>query len=210
MTASIEPAPLITGREHIPRSGPCVIAANHYQRRGLWIGWPGAVITSVVGAERDADPSVRWLVTGGLRMLQRWDVGPEVPGTGSLMTAVACAYGLVALPLGSPKERRAAVRAWLATAERGDVAGIFPEGVRGRADGLTVPKPAVGTLCRALAARRVPVLPVGVYEAADRLHVAFGAPSILGRQYDEHDLMGAIAVLLPVSLRGPYAPAVAG
>src|SRR5947209_8732914 len=48
LVSRLEPAPVIEGADLVPASGPLVIAANHYQRPGLWIGWAGAVVTLAV------------------------------------------------------------------------------------------------------------------------------------------------------------------
>lgn len=204
MVERIEPAPVVMGAERIPAVGGCVVAANHYQRRGLWIAWPGAVITASVGARRGQDPPVHWLVTGGLRLAQWKNAGPEVPLSGALMQRVALTYGMVALPLSKTRRRAAALRRWLGLARSGKVLGIFPEGLGGRSDGLRPPTAGFDALCRLLA--DVPWVPAGIYEVDDQLCVQFGPPlRLTGEDGQGERVMAAIAALLPAERRGVYA-----
>ncbi len=59
----ITPAPVIEGTENLP-ANPCfVLAANHYQRKGLWILFPAAILTQVIRQHYGpTDPPVRWMV----------------------------------------------------------------------------------------------------------------------------------------------------
>jgi hypothetical protein len=64
IAARMRPAPLVEGWAKLPESPRFVLAANHYQRKGLWILHTAAVLTRAV-RERygPGDPPVRWLVT---------------------------------------------------------------------------------------------------------------------------------------------------
>lgn len=200
MVSRVEPPPLVDGAHLIPAAGPLVVAANHYQRRGLWIAWPGALITVAVATRRDE--TLCWLVTGGLRWMQWRDAGPEVPGTRRLFRRVASTYGMTALPLTGRMERAAAIRSWLDRAEEARALGVFPEGLAGGSGGLRAPERGFDVLCHVLARSSVPFLPCGVFEREGRLHVYFGEP-VCAREGDE--VMRAIAQLLPPDLRGAYA-----
>ncbi len=208
MVARITPSPLLHGEQNIPDSGPVVLMANHYQRAGLWIAWPGAVITEAVARRRAADPPVHWLVTGGLHFSQSRGRGPQVPLARPLLEAVARCYHMEALPPRGSLGRAAAIHRWLGWATEGDALGMFPEGIRGRAGRLRQPEPGFDHLTRFLAKRAIPVLPVGICELAGAIHVAFGDP-ILGSAYvpdrsPAEVVMRAIALLLPEAMRGPY------
>lgn len=199
MTRRLRPAPLVRDVANIPLTGPLILAANHYQRRGLWIAWPGAVITDAVARRRDSPVGVHWLVTGGLRWMQWAGRGSEVPGTRRLFAAVGRTTGMTVLPLSGSAARGLALRSWLQAARGGEVVGIFPEGLSGRSEALRRPEAGFGRVMRL--ARDIPVLPVGIW-AEDALCVRFGVPFV-ARGGD--DVMYAIAELLPASQRGPYA-----
>lgn len=202
LASRIEPPPIVEGLCHIPTVGPVVVAANHYQRRGLWIAWPGMVITLALAERRKIDPPVHWLVSGGLQAFQWKAKGPEVPLTRALFRSVARIYGMTALPVKGSGDRAAAIRQWLRWTEKGHALGIFPEGLAGRDRRLGRPEPGFAGLCRLFAAKPVPVLPCGIYERDDVLHIRFGPCLPSGETEDR--VMSSIAALLPVQLRGDY------
>lgn len=201
----IEPLPIVRGAAHIPMEGPVMIVANHYQRRGLWIGWTGAAITVAVGSRRSGTTPVHWLTTGGIQMLQGSRRGPEIPLARSLLRRVAAMYSLTALPLSGGTERAAAIRAWVRWLELGEVVGIFPEGLAGRSDHLRRPEPGFAALLDLVQRAGATIIPVGVHEAAGRLAVDFGPPASGGHE----QVMSQIASLLPAPMRGPYPAATA-
>lgn len=208
MVDRITPTPVLLGEHHIPGSGPVVLAANHYQRAGLWIAWPGAVITDAVARRRGDDPPLHWLVTGGLQCSQSQERGPQVPLARPLLEAVARCYQMAALPPRGSTGRAAAVHRWLEWAAKGEALGIFPEGTQGRADQLQRPESGFDHLVRLLARRAIPVLPVGICELADAMQICFGEPMAVGASSPERssadEVMRAIACLLPEAMRGPY------
>ncbi|HLJ69498.1 MAG TPA: hypothetical protein VKX16_19255 [Chloroflexota bacterium] len=208
MTERIRPAARVQGLDCVPENGPVVVMANHYQRRGLWIAWPAAVITSVFALRRGQEPPVHWLVTGGLRLNQTAGKGPEVPGSGRIFRAVARAYGFTALPLSGNRARARALREWLRHADRGKAIGMFPEGLGGSSAGLVQPETGFAGLYRLLATRRIPVLPTGICEINGVLHVTFGQALRATSSPDDRSgetVMRAIAALLPEERRGAYA-----
>lgn len=204
MVETISPPPAVIGVEHVPADGACLLVANHYQRRGLWIAWPGAVITLAIAGRRTRADGVHWLVLGGLRIFQARGSGPEIPFTRRIFRAVARTYGMTALPLDGVNERASALRSWLLALRNGEVVGMFPEGERGRAGALLAPGPALDRFFRLVRAMRVPILPVGIWEEDDRLHVSFGSAMFLSDGDGSDAVMRAIAVQLPAQIRGRY------
>lgn len=201
LVGRIEPPPLTTGLEHIPVDGPVMVVANHFQRPGLWIGWAGAVLTAAIGSRRGTDPAVHWLATGSIQLLQRSRRGPEIPLTRGLLRRVARLYSMSALPLGDRAERAAVLRAWLRWLLRGEVIGIFPEGLAGKSDHLRRPEPGFEMLLRVAKRAGAAVVPAGIHESDGRMVVAFGPPVSGGAEL----VMREIARLLPASMHGPYA-----
>lgn len=203
----IEPPPIVEGAMHVPPGGAVVLVPNHYQRRGLWIGWPGVVITVAVADRRLPQPEepVHWLATSGVRLFQWAGRGPEVPVTRRLFGRVAELYGMTPLPIAGSAGRARAIRRWLRWLEAGQVIGVFPEGLAGRT-ALRPPEPGFGALLRMMSRYNPAIVPVGIFERGDTLHIRFG--EVLPDAADGDEVMLAIARLLPDSLRGAYAGAV--
>jgi hypothetical protein len=206
MVSRMRPPPEVSGLRYLPAAGPAVIAANHYQRRGLWIAWPGAVITDAVARRRGPDPPLHWLVTGGLRWRQWANKGPEVPLTRTLLAAVAQTYAMAPLPLDGAADRARALRRWVGWLEQGHAGAVFPEGLAGRSDALGPPEPGFDSLCRVLGTKGIPLLPCAIFERGEVLHVEFGAPLPPSSQRRSQDVMRAIADMLPVERRGLMGP----
>lgn len=204
MASRLTPTPIITGTGHIPAEGPVVVAANHYQHRGLWIGWPGAVVTVAISDRRKDQSGVNWLVTGGLRLGQSRQRGPEIPIAGYLFRRMARTYGITALPLSGSSRRAAALRSWLRGLDNGSVLGVFPEGLAGTSRELRRPEPGFERLSRILAQRGATMLPAAIHEEDGRLRILFGAAFPAG---SSDDTMKAIAALLPRPQRGPFGDA---
>src|SRR5690242_6156066 len=60
----IRPEPRLVDLDRLPESPRFVLAANHYQRKGLWILHTGAVLTQAIRKRYGpGDPPVRWMVT---------------------------------------------------------------------------------------------------------------------------------------------------
>ena len=172
----MHPAPVIEGLEHLPENPRFILAANHYQRPGLWILHTAAVLTqALVRRYGPADPPVRWIVTANWPPLRlgRW----SIPSPGDwLLPRVAEVLQCYPVSFAghNPAFTARSVRRILKDARTSPAAiGIFPEGVAGAAGKLTAPLPGVDRLLTHLGKAGLPLLPCGVCEAG-RLVIRFG------------------------------------
>lgn len=188
----IDPPPRIEGIENLPADPRFVLAANHYQRKGLWILHPAAVLTQVV---RDrygaANPPVRWLATANFPRL-----GP-MPSPGDwLLPRVA--HALWCYPMSFQGSNRAFTARSVLRLLRELPAldrpiGIFPEGAAAVAGSLGPALPGADRLIERIGR---PIVPVAIGEE-DRLVFRIGQPQPAG------DVMSAIAA----TMQAPTAPA---
>jgi len=187
----------VYGREHVPKDGPLLLAANHFSFVDPALvlrvtPWP---IEVVGGFRTPSGPS--W----GTSMLKLWGYVPVHRGTGS----------------------RAALRAVEAVLAQGGVVGIAPEG-GSWATVLRPARPGAAFLAVRSGARILPVGIDGTYDVLTslrrrrraRVTVRFGEPfgpfraegrGREGRQrLDEigHEIMRHIAALIPSERRGYY------
>jgi SAM-dependent methyltransferase len=173
LEAALPRCPSVEGGAHLPPRGGVVLVANHYQRRGLWIGWAGAAITGAVRRRRSGDPPVRWTV------VEDWRIGGRVlPGTGWVFRGIARAWSMVPMPTGrgDVRGRAAALRKLEALVRAGEVVGVFPEGAGGRAGVPGEALPGVGRWLRRQAESGARVVPVAVAERDGTLAVRLGRP----------------------------------
>ena len=156
-----------------------VLAANHYQRKGLWILFPAAVLTQVIRQRYGPEnPPVRWMVTANWPRVR---VGPlSLPSPGDvLLPRVADALACYPVSFAGSNQAFTArsLRRILREAPRANrPLGIFPEGVGGSAGVFTKPIPGVERLLNHLAKAGMPVVPVCISEFEDRLIFRIGAP----------------------------------
>jgi hypothetical protein len=208
--------PVVTGRQYIPANGAMVVVANHYQRRGLWIGFTGGVLAAEIRRARLDGASVRFAVIGDLRI-----GGRQVPGSGLLLRRIAAIWGMSALPT-DPRDRSGRARALRRLYKRaeapprgdGEPILLFPEGTEGNSGGLREALPGSGALLELLARAGCPILPAAVWETRGRLTARFGPAfplaipnSVAGNDRDRWvraRAMREVAVLLPARLRGAY------
>lgn len=174
--AGMNPPPDITGREELPISGRFMLVANHFQRKGMWILHPAAVLTQAIRQHYGpGDPPVRWMVTANWPGLK---VGPvSFPSPGDLFLP-RVAHALACYPVSFAGSNQAftarSIRRILREAPGANrPLGIFPEGVAGVAGKLTRPLPGVDRLIAHLAKAGLPVQPAAISET-DRLAVRFG------------------------------------
>lgn len=169
----LEPAPEVSGLRLLPESPRFVLAANHYQRPGLWILHPCSVITVALQRHYGLDdPPVRWVVTANW---PAWKLGPvSIPSPGDwLLPRVA--HALHCYPVSfagtNPGLTARSYRALLRDLDR--PLGLFPEGVAGTAFQEAEPLAGVERLMGLLAKRGWPVVPCRIGEKEDRLQVRF-------------------------------------
>lgn len=175
--ARIHPDPLITGLENLPPSARFVMAANHYQRPGLWIMHAASVLTQAIRQRYgQGDPPVRWMVTVNWPPVKLGPVKFRSPGD-ILLPRVADALACYPVSFAGTNPAYAArsLRRILRDAPRLDrPLGVFPEGVAGYAGRLAPPIPGLERLLSHLAKHGMPVQPVGISEGEGRLVVRFG------------------------------------
>jgi len=169
----LEPAPEVLGLSMLPASPRFVLAANHYQRPGLWILHPCSVITVALHRHYALDdPPVRWIVTANW---PPWKLGPlTIPSPGDwLLPRVA--HALHCYPVSfagtNPGLTARSYRALLRDLDR--PLGLFPEGVVGTAFQEAAPLAGVERLLLLLAKKNWPVVPCRISENEDRLQVRF-------------------------------------
>lgn len=184
----MKPGPLFKGLEHLPASPRFVLAANHYQRQGLWIAHAASVLASGLADRYHCTPPVRWLVTANW---PRWRFGPfdlRSPGD-ILLPRVAHAAWCYAVPFAGTNPVMTGRNLRRLLKDAGSLQcpiGVFPEGARAIAGQLSPPLDGIGRLLQMLAERDWPVVPCGISEAG-RFVIRFGAaipPSDILRSRD--------------------------
>jgi 1-acyl-sn-glycerol-3-phosphate acyltransferase len=176
IVAMMDPRPLLLGLSHLPPSARFILAANHFQRKGMWILHPAAALTHAVREHYGpGDPPVRWVVTANWPRIKLGPLAFRSPGD-LLLPRVADVWSCYSVsfhgtnPVYTAKSLRKILRE---TPRSARPLGLFPEGVAGQAGKVNEPLPGVGRLIGHLAKSGVPVVPVGV-AATDRLVVRFG------------------------------------
>ncbi len=214
--AALRPPLEVTGGEHVPTSGPCLITCNHYNRPGFQAWWLAFAITAAAADRRapDAEQEVSWVMTAAWRFEgSRWRQRFLSPLSRYVFARVAQVYGFVTMPPMPPtpeeaRERALAVLRTVRLARRlartGGLLGLAPEG-RDVPVGLAEPPPGTGTFIALLVEAGMPVLPAAVTESGGRLCVSFGplfVPDIPASRAERDaavagQVMAAIARLLP-------------
>jgi 1-acyl-sn-glycerol-3-phosphate acyltransferase len=163
--------------ENLPDNPGFVLAANHYQRKGLWILFPAAIMTQIIRQRYGpGDPPVRWMVTANWPRIK---LGPfSFPSPGDILLP-RVADALACYPVSFAGSNQAftarSIRRILRAAPRANrPLGLFPEGVGGSAGVFTNPIPGVERLLAHLAKSGMPVVPVCISEAQGRLVFRIG------------------------------------
>jgi 1-acyl-sn-glycerol-3-phosphate acyltransferase len=148
----------VSGQEHVPKRGPCILASNH-------VSFLDPPLVGVAAPRR-----ATFMARADL--YQHFWLGLFLTGIG-------------AVPLRRGEADVGAVRAALTCLRRGEVVAIFPEGGRQPSGSLGQAKRGVGLLAAMGRAPIVPVLVRGTFEALPRggeslrrakIRVAFGPP----------------------------------
>ncbi len=196
-----KPNPVISGVEHIPPEGGVLIVANHYQRKNMWIGWAGGLITNAVNDIRPARAPVRIVVTDSQRV--KW-FGKEftLPLSRWFLGRIAKAWDMIPIPADQTNKagQAATLKTCLNLLSRGEVVLFFPEGERGSASGLIEALPGTGAFM-GLASRRALIIPCGLWEEGEQFQGRFGEPLELQIKDDvsiREQVMAAIAGLIPI------------
>lgn len=166
--------PLIEGVENLPGNPRFILAANHYQRRGLWILHTAAALTQAVSAHYGLpDPPVRWLVTANWPRWRLFGLTFRSPGD-LVLPRVAAALQCYPVPFAGSDPAKAARTFRRLRNDLPSISGpigIFPEGAAANAAKIGDALPGVTRLLRHL---NRPVVPVRVMENSDQLVIRFG------------------------------------
>jgi 1-acyl-sn-glycerol-3-phosphate acyltransferase len=161
--------PVVEGREHVPREGPVILAANHLSAVDSFLIplVSPRQVAFLAKAEYFTRPGVRGRLTG----------------------SALSGLGAVAVPRGELRAAQAALETALGVLKEGRAFGIHPEGSRSRDGRLYRGRTGVAWLALASGAPVVPVAvlgtdriqPVGVrFPRPGRVTVRFGAPLSFG------------------------------
>ena len=219
----VRPRPRAEDEEHIPRQGPFVLIANHYERPGLNLHFVGMHVSQIVARQRPQAPQIHWVITSEW-FGRRLGVLP-VPDAFWRFTFRRVAHMYDFVVMARPREkvmaRAAALRRALAYAlgrggRPGEPLGIMPEAL-GKGVLIEAP-PGVGLFLKALSDHGLPLLPVGLLEQHGALTAVFGPafhlelPSEAGQaeldRLAREQAMVAIGRLLPREYWGFYASAI--
>jgi 1-acyl-sn-glycerol-3-phosphate acyltransferase len=207
-------APVISGTQYLPASGPYVVVANHYERPGLWMGWSGMIAARVV--YEHSERRLRWIAIAEWHDYKLAGIAVPPKLTRFLFDRFFRVFGFIAMepPGATAAERAGGVRSALEAIRVGDAIGIFPEGNIGSTPAMIKAQQGSGAFLLGLHARSAPLIPLGLFEAGNRLHLRFGPPldpsdvKVLPRaERDEAAstmAMTAVAALVPLDLRGAY------
>lgn len=211
----IFPPPVICGEENLPARGPCLIVLNHYYRPGYDAWWTALAISALTPFE------IHWVMTGAFTYPGQRRERVLKPVSQWALSRVGRVYGFTNMPAMPPDpreldQRTRAVRQVVNFAQRSKdpVIGLAPEGRDILTGQLGDPPSGSGRFMAHLAGLEMPFLPVGIFENEGALHIRFGAAYVLtapeGLSAAEIDrtvnqaVMGSIAALLPVKMRGTY------
>ncbi len=206
--------PLVRGEDRIPLCGPMVIAANHYERPGMWMVWPAIFLARLIRERTGGDTHFVAIETWESLKLFGLEIPP--PLIKFIFERSFQVWGVLAMaPPNAPASARArSMRATVCEVREGKIIAIMPEGTVGPTPELLPAREGVGLFLNLLNGTGAPILPVGIFEEEGRLVAQVGEPLSLHAPRDlpkeERDrwasnlVMMAIRDLLPASLAGAY------
>jgi hypothetical protein len=214
--AKLRPPLRVYGREHVPRSGPCLLTLNHYTRPGFQAWWLALAVSAVVQAD------VHWVMTSAWTYPDRLRSRTITPLTRWLFRRMAGVYGFTSMPPMPPDPRdtharTVSVRQVLAYARAHPrpMIALAPEGGDAADGTLQWPPPGSGRFLLHLARLGLDIVPLGGFEEAETFCLRFGPPYRLqvpahlpagDRDREARRIaMAHIAAQLPAPLRGGFA-----
>jgi len=211
----INPELKVIGVDRIATAGPCIVTVNHYSRPGFRAWWLAMAVSAVIPYE------VHWVMTAGWTFADSFRSNLITPLTRWVFTKVAEVYGFSTMPPMPPREldlyqRVQTIRDVISYVHSSQipVVGLAPEGMDSGSGELGLPPPGLGKFVLFLSKLGLCVLPVGIFEADDRLIVSFGNPyrieikTKMNKSEQDRivrwEVMNHIALLLPERLRGIF------
>jgi 1-acyl-sn-glycerol-3-phosphate acyltransferase len=196
--------PVVQGRDHVPRQGPVILAANH-------LSFIDSFVIPLLSPRPVAFLAKDEYFTGkGL--------------SGRLTSTILTGVDAIGVPRGAHRAAQAALEAALKVLEDGRAFGIHPEGSRSRDGRLYRGRTGVAWLALASGAPVVPVAVLGTDKVQPvgarvprpgRITVRFGAPlrfpppagsPARARRLATDQIMAAIAAMSGQELAGCYNP----
>jgi 1-acyl-sn-glycerol-3-phosphate acyltransferase len=207
----ISPPVLLTGDVDGLPNGPCVIAANHLNGPGIWVGLGAALIAAVLGRETP-NAMIRGVGVAAYRDFKLWGFVPISDSiTRFAFRRFYVVYGIIRMPHVSEgaNRRSSAVRSILAALRKGEVIILFPEGRNVENFVMREIQPGVGDLLRLVTRMDVPVVPIALAPTGATFSLTIGSRlntlvDASGQEIEMH-LGRTLAAMLPAQLRGPYA-----
>ncbi|MGC4108312.1 MAG: hypothetical protein QM753_18480 [Thermomicrobiales bacterium] len=211
--------PVIIGVENLPASGPVAFLPNHYERKdAVWVGWGAMALTTAIFRHREPANlgNMHWVMTDTWAdcYIGPFHVDPRYLGW--VLKGFGDIYGIIRMPahdLPNHDQQRGRSAAALLdifdVLKKGDCVALHPEA--GGFETLIQPPRGAGRVIAVLDRRKIPLVPVGVYEEDDHLVINIGQPFEPGTFDGLNDRQSAdkamltIAALVPEQTRGVYA-----
>jgi len=211
----------IIGQENIPKTGPVVVAGNHWKGGPMQGMWSHFLASEKVKEIRDVD--VRWMIQDSIEVprLGKIRTMKEMPASAYFIEKIAKAFDpdltVVTAPFKIDRaEAKQKIRdgfklpiSTFRTLKSGGVVGFYPEAA---ASHQLVPAwPGSKVLLEKIAkiSPSAQIQPVGILSQERKLILNFGQPFPIGEVFQAEVepgdyLMYKIALLLPQSLGGYY------